>query len=156
MKDLIQQIAAPFGWAVIFRGEDYYILAFDNNENQFVLASGPVDNVEPWKVRCVAMATYWFLLASQVPLTAIAIHQDTIKAMLSEEFKTEPEEIELIPQGASAFRFDPDSPQNYMGAVRKQVAPPANPTSVTQGGKYEIVPGASPRRRVADEGRLNW
>lgn len=157
MQPIIDQICQPFGWVGLVQGDDFgiYVQAKDT-EQAYLLASGKTTELEPWRVRCQAMFTYWYLLTQGIQLPAVVISIEGIEAMRAEEF-VRAEEIAPAPKivGPEAFAIDPSELKSYVGARRIQHAPPAtSPVGYTEDGEIEFRPGASPRRVM--NGRLNW
>lgn len=164
MQTIIDQICQPFKWIGVTQGEDFGIYVQSTDEQTYLLASGKLQGMEPWRVRSIAMYVYWYLLTQGVQLPAIAITIESIEAMRSETLEVQLPVQEIVKArkkivGPEAFLSDPAELTSYVGARRIQHAPPA--TSVLgyeldgEGEpKMEIRPGASPRRIM--DGRVNW
>lgn len=164
MQHIIDQICQPFKWIGIIQGEDFgiYVISKDP-EQHYLLASGKLQGIDPWRVRSVAMYVYWYLLTQGVQLPAIAITIESIEAMRAESLEVQPEVKPAIANkrvvGPEAFAVDPAEIKSYVGAQRIQHAPPATSPigyELSESGEpeIEIRPGASPRRVM--NGRLNW
>ena len=164
MQHIIDQICQPFKWIGVVQGEDFgiYVQSTDN-EQTYLLASGKLQGMEPWRVRSIAMYVYWYLLTQGVQLPAIAITIESIEAMRSETLEvkpaaSQPANVRKV-VGPEAFLADPAEMTSYVGARRIQHAPPATSAigyELAEDGEpeLEIRPGASPRRVM--NGRLNW
>jgi len=162
MQPIIDQICQPFKWIGTVQGEDFGIYVQSTGGDQtYLLASGKLQGMEPWRVRAIAMYVYWYLLTQGVQLPAIAITIESIEAMRSETLEVEPESKQPVLAkkvvGPEAFAVDPAEIKSYVGARRIQHAPPATSAIGYELGengdpKLEIRPGASPRR-IPD---LNW
>jgi hypothetical protein len=154
---IIDQICKPFGWYCQINDGDFSIFAQAlDTEQVYLIASGQVATIEPWKVRAIAMFTYWFLLTQGVQLPPIAIGVEGIEAMKKETFDLVPPQVKAnrAMVGPEAFAVDPASIKSFVGANRTQHAPPVNrPIGVDENGLM-IMPGASPRRDVSD--RIEW
>lgn len=170
MKSIIDQICRPFKWIGVVQGEDFGIYvesavggSGEGAGQTYLLASGRLQGMEPWKVRSIAMYVYWYLLTQGVQLPAIAITIDSIEAMRAESLEVQPDAKPAIANkrvvGPEAFMVDPAELTSYVGARRIQHAPPATSAigyelDETGEPELEIRPGASPRRVM--NGRLNW
>jgi len=160
MQSIIDQICQPFKWIGVVQGEDFgiYVEATDTQQ-AYLLASGKLQGIDPWRVRSLAMYTYWYLLTQGIQLPAVAITIESIEAMRAEVLEVKPVVPNAIADrkvvGPEAFAVDPAELTSYVGARRIQHAPPAtSPIGYTEDGEIEIRPGASPRRVM--NGRLNW
>jgi hypothetical protein len=166
MQSIVDQICQPFKWIGVVQGDEFGIYvesvvggSGDGAGQTYLLASGKLQGMEPWRVRSIAMYVYWYLLTQGVQLPAIAITIESIEAMRSETLEVQPEVKPAIASkrivGPEAFAVDPAEIKSYVGAQRIQHAPPAtSPIGYTEDGEIEIRPGASPRRVM--NGRLNW
>lgn len=163
MQHIIDQICRPFKWIGQIEGDEYRIYTQTvGGEQTYLLCSGKLQDMEPWRVRAIAMYVQWYLITqgAQLPVT---ISMDSIEAMRSEtlEVPTESSKPAAVPKvvGPEAFAVDPAEIKSYVGARRIQHAPPATSAigyelDETGEPELEIRPGASPRRVM--NGRLNW
>jgi len=160
MQSIIDQICQPFGWVGLVQGDNFgiYVEATDTGQ-VYLLTSGETQGINPWRVRSLAMYTYWYLITQGIQLPVIAITMETIAAMRAEVIEVKPVASPAIAErkivGPEAFAVDPSELTSYVGARRIQHAPPAtSPVGYTEDGEVEFRPGASPRRVM--NGRLNW
>jgi len=164
MQSIIDQICQPFGWVGLVQGDNFgiYVEATDTGQ-VYLLTSGETQGIDPWRVRSLAMYTYWYLITQGIRLPVVAISIETIEAMRAEVLEVKPVAPNAIADrkvvGPEAFAVDPAELTSYVGARRIQHAPPAtSPVGYELDGagepELEIRPGASPRRVM--NGRLNW
>lgn len=163
MQSIIDQICQPFKWTGAIVGDEYRIYTQTIGGDQtYLLCSGKLQGMEPWRVRAIAMYVQWYLITqgAQLPVT---ITIESIEAMRAETLEVQPEVKPAIANkrvvGPEAFAVDPAELTSYVGARRIQHAPPATSAigyelDETGEPELEIRPGASPRRVM--NGRLNW